>query len=89
MTIWSFRYILSERFMVHKLNLTWLTYRTISRLKQLLRHNGITKVDYTWSINNATKPWCLGDDTVAALKKERIAEVTFPLSESHQAGKKI
>ena len=60
--------------------------KVFCRLKQLFRHHGITKIEYTWSMSNAEKTWCLGDDVVSALKKERIAEVIHPLSTTHKDG---
>nr|CAB3264416.1 NADP-dependent oxidoreductase domain-containing protein 1-like [Phallusia mammillata] len=59
---------------------SFVTGVCLSRLRQMIQHSNIAKMDFTWSLKNAQRAWCLGDDVITALKKEWIAELTCPLS---------
>jgi len=52
----------------------------------MLQHNNVAKMEFTWSLKQAGKPWCVGEDVVTALEKEWVAEITCSTSRKAKEG---
>uniref|UniRef100_H2YH45 Uncharacterized protein n=1 Tax=Ciona savignyi TaxID=51511 RepID=H2YH45_CIOSA len=45
----------------------------------MFHHNNLSKVEFTWSMNNSLNKWCVGDDVKSALQKNWVASLACPV----------